>query len=468
LKLKRPHIILINSPLFRDTNPLYDEDSLPPLGLGYIGTYLKSNGFKVTLIDAVAQRLPLVELAKLLNSEKPEFVGLNIFTTNYELVKELAETLNFKTKLIIGGLSTKDLYKDIFLWNTFNPIDIVTGDGEFITLDLIQDTVCEEPVAVIDNRRFFKVTSHSHYYVKNINDLELDRSYFVNEPVVHPLGFKEVNIVTSRGCIFNCKFCAAAYSLNQEFGIRERSIVSVQKELKQIEDDFPDVTSIRVLDDLFLKKAKHVHFAIQTFKPFGFKWRSMAHVMTFKNVDVLDLIELKHSGCEELFIGVESGSPTVLKSINKTNNTDLIIENLTKVLQAGIGIKAYFIYGFPDETLEDMELTYNLALQLSKIASVYGTHFRTSVFQYRPYHGTALYHEILNEGFDASKVRAITPNEDLSQLVNRIQFNFHSGNYSKVGLDVLHSYICKTTELNSTKLIESLRHANKSRNVKAM
>ena len=79
-----------------------------------------------------------------------------------------------------------------------------------------------------------------------------------------------------------------------------------------------------------------------------------------------------------------------------------------------------------------------------------------------------MYHEILKDGFDASKVKAITPNEDLSQLVNRIQFNFHSGNYSKVGLDVLHSYICKTTELNSTHLIESLPRANKSRNIKTM
>jgi radical SAM superfamily enzyme YgiQ (UPF0313 family) len=468
LNKTKSHIILINSPLFKDFNPLYDEDSLPPLGLGYIATCLKNDGFKVSLIDAVAQRIPLNELMKIINSEMPEFIGLNIFTTNYNLVKKIVENINFDTKLIIGGLSTKELYKDIIQWNTNNPIDIVTGDGEYITSDIIKETVSEEPIMKQGNNRFFKVTNHSKYYVKNINDLKLDRTFFINEPVVHPLGFKEANIVTSRGCIFNCTFCAAAYSLNKDFGIRERSIDSVQKELHHISKNFPEVTSIRVLDDLFLKSGKYVDYATKVFESFNFKWRSMAHVQTFRNVDVTELIQLKNSGCEELFIGIESGSPIILKSINKTNNTDLILDNLSKILQIGIGIKAYFIYGFPNETVEDMDLTYNLALQLSKIAAGYGTHFRTSVFQYRPYHGTALYNNLLNEGFDASKIEAIRPNENLSHMVKRIQFNFHSGNYSKVGLDDLHSYICKTTELNSTKLIESLRHANKSRKVKTM
>jgi len=468
LKNTKPHIILINSPLFKEFNALYDEDSLPPLGLGYIGTQLRQNGYKVSLIDAVAQRLPLNELTSILNSEKPEFIGLNIFTTNYELVKELVHAISFDTKLIIGGLSTKELYKDIILWNTKNPIDVVTGDGELITLDLINNKLIEDPIEIHDNKRVFKVDSQSKYYVKDIDNLNLDRTFFINEPVIHPLGFKEANIVTSRGCIFNCSFCAAAYSLNKAFGIRERSIESVQKELQQIIKDFPEVTSIRVLDDLFLKSDKHVLYAIDVFQPFQLKWRSMAHVQTFRNVSIEDLIKMKNSGCEELFIGVESGSPTILKAINKTNNPDLITQNLSKVLKAGINIKAYFIYGFPNETQEDMELTYNLALKLSQIAAENGVHFRTSVFQYRPYHGTALYHDILDEGFDASEVKSITPNEDLSYMVKRIQFNFHSCNFSKVGLDVLHSYICKTTELNSTKLFESLRHTNKSGNVKTM
>ena len=48
-------VLIINSPLFKDFNPNYDEDSLPQLGLGYIGTNLRLHGIEVSLVDAVFQ-----------------------------------------------------------------------------------------------------------------------------------------------------------------------------------------------------------------------------------------------------------------------------------------------------------------------------------------------------------------------------------------------------------------------------
>ena len=67
-------VILVNSPLFRERNLLYDEDSLPPIGLGYIGTHLRENGIEVNLIDAVDQRIPLEELLELLATKQPDFI----------------------------------------------------------------------------------------------------------------------------------------------------------------------------------------------------------------------------------------------------------------------------------------------------------------------------------------------------------------------------------------------------------
>jgi len=468
LKKKKPHIILINSPLFRCVNPRYDEDSLPPLGLGYIATHLSENDIDVTLKDAIAERTPLQMLIEYLDKEEPNFIGINIFTTNYELVKELIESLSIKTKIIIGGLSTKELYKDIFEWETDNHIDVVTGDGELITLDIIRNQVKQEPVESITNRNLYRIDTSSKYYVKCLNDLKLDRTFFINEPIEHPLGFSEVNIVTSRGCIFNCAFCAAAYGQNKEFGIRERSIESVQKELQFIQSTRKGIDSIRVLDDLFLKTKRHINYAIDVFKPFNFSWRSMAHVQTFKKVPIQDIKRLRDSGCKELFIGIESGSPKILKSINKTSNVDVILNNLSNVLKAGIEIKAYFIFGFPNETEEDMENTYQLAYKLSEVAKENNTHFRTSVFQYRPYHGTTLYEALLDEGHRPQEVTNIQPDDKLSGLVKRLQYNFHSGNYSKVGLEILHSYICKTTNLNSTELFESLQNDNKPKEIKPL
>lgn len=448
-------VIVINSPLFKEKNLLYDEDSLPPIGLGYIATHLQDNGIDVDLIDAVYEKLPLRDLISYLNYLKPEFVAANIFTTNYDLVQELFESLKFSAHFIIGGLSTKELHKSIVGWKTNNLVDIVIGDGELITLDIVNDRLQQEPMISLNNFRVFKVDGSSKYYVNDISRQKLNRGFFLNEPVRHPFGFIEANIVASRGCIYSCTFCAAARSLNKEYPIRERSEESLIEELSEIQPKYPAVNSIRVLDDLFLKNSRIIGKAINVFSRFNFQWRSMAHVLTFQNADQSMLNALKESGCKELFIGIESGSPRVLRSINKTHNVNTIIDNLTKVFKAKIDIKGYFIFGFPDETEEEMEMTYQLAKKLSEIARSEGVSFRTSVFQYRPYHATEIFYDLADEG-KALQVEQVTANEALSHMVGRIQFNFHSGNYSAVDSETLHGYIYRTTNLNDSGLFKGL------------
>lgn len=452
-------VTLINSPLFRFRNELYDEDSLPPIGLGYIATHLRQNSVEVELIDAVDQRIPLQELIDDLSSKKPDFVGVNIFTTNYDLVKDLIESLNFSTHIVIGGLSTKRLCSKILTWQTNNPIDVVTGDGEWIMLDIVKDCVQDVPFFSENNRRIFHVDQNSKYIVSDISIVALDRSFFHNEPVSHPLGFVEANIVASRGCIYNCSFCAAARSLNRDYPVRERNEASIISELNDISEAYPKVNSIRVLDDLFLKNRDTVQKAANVFSNFSFQWRSMAHVQTFRNVDDSLMQELKASGCFELFVGIESGSPKILSEINKTKDVATIINNLTKVFKAGINLKGYFIYGFPGETEADMEMTYQLALTLKQRAQSFGVNFRTSVFQYRPYHSTQIYHELESQGKDL-EVMQIAPNEALSQLVGRQQFNFHSGNYSAVEYQTVESYIYRTINLNGGNIFSDLTNTN--------
>jgi anaerobic magnesium-protoporphyrin IX monomethyl ester cyclase len=449
-------IVIINSPLFREKNPDYEEDSLPPIGLGYIATHLQDNGIEVILVDAVYEQIPLKALIATLNFLKPEFVASNVFTTNYDLVKELFESLSFSAHCIVGGLSTRELHKHVLSWKTKNLVDIVIGDGELITLDIINDSVKQTPFIVKENFRVFKVEGCSPYYLKDISEVRLDRKFFLNEPIKHPFGFIEANIIASRGCIYNCTFCAAASSLSKEYPNRERNELSLLKELREIKEQYPSVNSIRVLDDLFLKDSRVVNKAISVFSNFDFQWRSMAHVLTFKKADDSTMHALKRSGCKELFIGIESGSPKILKSINKTHNIDIIVNNLTKVFKAKIDIKGYFIYGFPEETEQDMEMTYELAKKLNEIAEGEGVHFRTSVFQYRPYHATEIYNDLVKEGKNI-QVERISPNAELSHMVGRMQFNFHSGNYSSVDLDTVHDYIYRTININSPELFNGIK-----------
>lgn len=449
----RPYVIVVNSPLFREVNDRYDEDSLPPIGLGLIATSLKNVATQVQLIDAVALNIPLAQLIKEVNQKSPDFVCLNVFSTNLILVKEFVQSLKSSIHVILGGLSTKDLREEIFSWNLKISIDVVHGDGEKIVPAIVNDSLEQVPVIMEGRKRYFQIDKQSPYYVDDISLEELDRNFFVNEPVVHPFGFTEAAIITSRGCIYNCAFCAAARSLNKQMGVREKSTESVIAEINNIVDIYPDIDSIRVLDDLFLKTPHSIDKAIEIFSEFDLQWRAMAHVETFNKIDDLTAQKLKLSGCKELFIGIESGSPEILKSIHKCHKLDKIKYSVELLLRNGIDVKGYFILGFPGETIIDFQMTFDLAQHLSEYGKKYNSVFRTSVFQYRPYHGTELYHKIEEyQKSDVKDIDYIKPNEDLSEMVGRLQFNFHNGNHSAEPISVVQEYILKVTNLNSFRI----------------
>lgn len=95
-------IILLNSPIY-NKKVADSEDYLPPLGLGYIATYLKKNGIDVKILDCVYKNLTINEILGVIEKEKPDFVGVNIFSVNMELVKEIIEKCKTKTSFIVGG-----------------------------------------------------------------------------------------------------------------------------------------------------------------------------------------------------------------------------------------------------------------------------------------------------------------------------------------------------------------------------
>lgn len=327
---RSPDVLIINSPLFRDKVDGYDEDSLPPLGLGYIATDLLSNGITVELLDAVEANIPLDIILTIIRQKRPRYVALNVFTTNLHLVREIVESIDNGVQFIIGGLAAKNLYQTILLWNTYCSVDIVVGEGDFV----VSAIVLEKPLDIIcqhDNKRVIAVSSTSPYFPYDISNIPLDRSFFVNEPLQHSLGFNEVSIITSRGCMYNCAFCSAARSLNREIPIRERNAQSVASEIRTLCELYKNVNSVRVLDDLFLRNAESVERAVCIFGNAPITWRAMAHVLSFYKLSDMQLLKLKRSGCMEVFIGIESGSPRILKMIHKTSDVDLIMRTIEKM-----------------------------------------------------------------------------------------------------------------------------------------
>lgn len=434
---------LLNSPIFWDSTS-EQEQYLPSIGLGYIATYLEKAGIETTIIDCVRANRSVQDIITQLQLESPEYIGINIFTQNYDIVKYIIEEIGFSCTCFIGGQVVKSIYKDILNWNSANRINTIIGEGEFIIPAIVLGECKEEPEIQNQNKSVYRVNKDSLYFPKNISNIDLNREFLDNEIIVNHYGEKEAAIITSRGCMYDCAFCGGARSLNPDIPIRKRSEKSIIREISDIIQLYPDVSSIRILDDLFLRNSSSVEMAYRIFHEFPqLSWRGMVHVLSLiNNLGKAD--ELPNSRCKELFIGIESGSERIRQHINKRGTIDDILKVAYAILKNNIDLKGYFIFGFPNETVDDFQKTYDLAVRIKEISLKTKGKFRTSVFQFRPYHGTQLYYEIMEkEGI----IHSCEFNQSISLFEGRSQFNFSFGNYSLAPDDILNDYIIKTQKI---------------------
>jgi radical SAM superfamily enzyme YgiQ (UPF0313 family) len=418
--------------------------------MGLLYSALEQNQ-QVRFLDAFAGNLSVEEVIERITSLIPAFVCINIFTTNYKLVKQIVEDTGLPVHWIIGGLSAKSLYPEIFKWETNNPIDVVYGDGERIVEHIIEGSVQELPSVEAPNRRYFMVSQLSAYYVRDISGERLNRTVFKMEPQTNYYSQQEVSIYTSRGCPYNCAYCLAAHSRNTELGpVRHKNKCSIIDELCSLKEMYPEVQSIRVLDDLFLSNRRQFETAMDIFHHFDYSWRAMCHIKSINSVSDELLTGLAKSRCRELFIGIESGAPAILKRIHKTDDPDLIIRSVQRVLDTGINVKGYFICGFPDETEEELSATLQLATRLTEYGRQGRGVFRNSTFQFRPYYGSELYNEMEKTGQLPAEgvLQATKLSGDLNKEIRNKSFNFDSGNYSAVCDRQLQRYVQKLHQLN--------------------
>jgi len=435
--------ILFNSPIFWDATK-EKEQYLSPLGLGYIATYLEKAGIDVTIVDCVKERKSVNDIVDFINKTHTDYIGINIFTQNYEMVKYIIESITITCDCFIGGQVVKGIYLYILRWNTQNRLNIIIGEGEFIIPALVSGRCKQIPEQENDQKVVYRVNKNSEYFPKDISNIFLNRKYLGNEIIYNHYGEKEIAIITSRGCAFDCAFCGGAKSLNKDITTRIRTEESVITEIREILSAYPDIQSIRVLDDLFLRNGKSIDMTNNIFLKFPhLSWRGMVHVLSLAK-DVEKVKKLRRGRCRELFIGIESGSESVRRKINKLGTIDDIITVSKAILESGIDLKGYFIYGFPGETKEDFQKTYELASKIKEISTNTTGTFRTSVFQFRPYHGTQLYNEIVKS---TGIIHECEFNQSISKFEGRSQFNFDFGNYSKEKDEILNQYIIKTQEL---------------------
>jgi anaerobic magnesium-protoporphyrin IX monomethyl ester cyclase len=401
--------LFVNAPL-RDygSRPRVNDFTLPVLGMGYIATYAAAQGFNVGVLDAEAHGLSIAQTSQLVNRTAPRWAGFNLLAPTYKISAQIVAALNPTIKIMLGGHQAKAMPTEILTDPRMACCTaLVLGEGETRVAALLADhrnRTSLPAVMWLDPVRQTPVTGetgrNTHHLAPNVNVLPfLDRRFLTQDPH-EEAGRLEANMVGARGCPYNCSFCGAAVSANPDVTIRTRDPYNILAEMDQLRRT--GVTAFRFVDDLFLGARRVIDQMMAAFSAERVgdwaRWDATGRINVLHRISDTTLDLLAANGLREVALGIESGSERILDAIDKRITPQMARSVVGRLAERGIGIKGYFILGFPTETEAEIDSTVRLVHDLWDLTAALPGQFRASVFEYRPYPGTPDWHRLVATG----------------------------------------------------------------------
>jgi radical SAM superfamily enzyme YgiQ (UPF0313 family) len=231
-------------------------------------------------------------------------------------------------------------------------------------------------------------------------------------------------VETSRGCPYTCDFCVAPLYHGHRF--RERDPRRVVDEMAHFKHALGIEHFYLWGDTVTLNAKTFTRFCDELIaRKLDVHWFGNARADNLTNPDFVD--RLRASGCWMLSMGIESESPDTRAQMTKRLEEEKIRVAIANLRRAGIKSFAFFIYGYPGETIASMERTTDYALELDPDFA----NFYPAV----PYPGTALHERCRREG-------SLADDEDWT----RMEYSF---------------YVLRSGELNSDTAMAAVRRARR-------
>ncbi len=389
---KKP-IILINPPLVSlPGNPTFW--CVLPLGLAYLASYLIKSGFNVKVIDALGlgmdkksdwkdgskiHGLTIKEIVASIPSES-DFIGITTnFTSQHSIYSILISTLKNvfpEKKIIIGGNEATANYKRYL---RFGADYVVLGEAEVTLLKLLHTLLKKngsknldkiDGLAYKDKRKI--VCNPKKNFIKNLDMLPFParhlfplENYWKAKRSQGPVNKRFTEIISSRGCPFNCFFCSSSVFWQRNW--RARRPENFVEEIEECVEKY-GITEFQIEDDnltLDKQRAKKI-FELIIKKDLKISW-STPNGIRPENLNREMLKLMKRSGCVLLAFAPESGSQRILKEVyNKRIDLNKITSLVKDCNDLGIKTSAFFVVGLPIETEEDKRQTRAYIKKLAK------------------------------------------------------------------------------------------------------
>jgi len=402
----------------------------PPVWAGLMATFVRRRGFSVEILDANAEELGPEEAAERIADIRPRLVAVVVYGHNPSAstqVMPAAEAVCGAIKqrsedipvLLVGGhvaalpertlreVSSADfvaggegLYTLVDLiqalragggpprlsrdWGRVRDLWYREGDAiRFTTpVPLVQDIDAEMPAMAWDLLPMERYRAHNWHCFGG----EMRRQPYAA-------------LYTTLGCPYRCSFCciqapfkSGERAAGMRPGVNSYRLWSVENVLAQIDTLVQQygVRNIKIADEMFVLNRRHVLGICEGIVQRGYDlniW-AYARVDTVRD-DMLD--RLKRAGFNWLAFGIEAASDRVRHDVHKGFRQDRLFPTIEKVRAAGINVIGNYIFGLPEDDLQTMQATLDLALDLNcEFANFYCA---------MAYPGSELYDLALREGW---------------------------------------------------------------------
>lgn len=359
-------ILLTNPPINQKdlirTTPEDTAEVLPPLGLGYLASYLEMQGHSVRIWDGFVEPYHPKDLYEIV--EKYDLLGIQVMTTFAHQSYEFAETLKsrFQDKpIVLGGTHVSALPQEA-IKNPF--VDyVVAGEGEVTLAELCgaleQGKNIENIWGVYSRSTNGTVRFGGPREMSKVDSMPFPARHLFNwdkYSVADGSDGMRMAILTSRGCPYSCAFCSSSKLWQRA---RFHSAEYITREIKSLTTEY-GVRAFDIWDDLFTINKRRLRKLVSLMEKERLlgetTFTCMARVNTLDE-EVCSL--LRDLGVTSLNFGFESGNQRILNMLKG----GVAVEDNKKAIQlareSGFQVYGSLILGSPTETIEEMRDTIN-------------------------------------------------------------------------------------------------------------
>ena len=360
-----------------------------PLGLMAIASCLDKDKYDLRIIDG---RLEHDAVARVLEElDGAMCLGVSVLTgapiADALLVLRAAKARYPDITTVCGGWHPSLFPEDML---DESSIDItVQGQGEATFTELVAHLDRDESLDKVLGITFRNNGVRQRNPERPLMPMEvfppLDYGLIPVEQYFRLKGRRQLDYISSTGCLFRCSFCADPF-------VYKRGWQAIGSE--RLADELQDLWQKYRFEDLnfqdetfFTYKKRVTEVAEQILsRDMTFTWAATMRADQGVRLSEEVFKLCVKSGMRRVLIGVESGSPAMLKRIKKDTTIEQIILSAEMCARNGVAVIFSFIVGFPGETHDEVMQTVSLVKKLRAMSP----NFETPIFYYKPYPGSEI------------------------------------------------------------------------------